>query len=151
MSASDKDSSIFVDDSKGEIKRKISKKAFSGGKDTKEEQEKYGADIEVDVSVQFLRFFWEDDEGLAELEQGYKSGALLTGHVKAKCTEVLTQFIREYQERRKKVTDEQVKEFTSVRPMKPFADLKKPIVKKEEEIGEKVAEGEKSEKSEETK
>ena len=65
MSASDKDSSIFVDDSKGEIKRKINKKAFSGGKDTKEEQEKYGADLDLDVSIQFLRFFWEDDEGLA--------------------------------------------------------------------------------------
>ncbi len=37
MSASDLDSAIFVSDTKNDIKRKINKKAFSGGKDTKEE------------------------------------------------------------------------------------------------------------------
>ena len=81
MSASDLDSTIFVDDKEHIIKKKINK-AFSGGKDTKEEQLKYGADIEVDIPVQFLRFFWEDDEGLAKLEEEYKAGVLMSGHVK---------------------------------------------------------------------
>ena len=61
MNASVQDSAIFVTDSKKQIESKIKKKAFSGGKDTKEEQEKYGADIEIDVSIQYLRFFWEND------------------------------------------------------------------------------------------
>ncbi|GIQ92898.1 tryptophan-tRNA ligase, partial [Kipferlia bialata] len=41
---------------------------FSGGRDTREEQEKYGADISVDVSVKYLEVFMEDDEELEKLK-----------------------------------------------------------------------------------
>ncbi len=44
----------------------------------------------------------------------------------------------DYQARRKLVTDEQVKEFTAIRPMNPFSDLKKPQPAEKEEVkGEK--------------
>ena len=44
----------------------IKKYAFSGGRATKQEHQKHGGDIEVDVSYQYLSFFLEDD---AELER----------------------------------------------------------------------------------
>lgn len=45
------------------------KYAFSGGRDTKEEHEKYGGDTEVDVSYQYLSFFLEDDDRLAYIKK----------------------------------------------------------------------------------
>lgn len=47
----------------------INKHAFSGGRDTKEEQQKYGANLDVDVSIEYLTFFMEDDARLAEIRE----------------------------------------------------------------------------------
>lgn len=47
----------------------MNKYAFSGGRDTKEEHEKFGGDTDVDVSYQYLTFFLEDDEKLAHIKQ----------------------------------------------------------------------------------
>lgn len=69
MSASDPTSSIFLTDSPKEIKTKINKYAFSGGRDTKEEHEKYGGNTDIDVSYQYLTFFMEDDARLAEIKE----------------------------------------------------------------------------------
>ena len=52
-----------------------------------------GANLEVDVSIQYLRFFLEDDAELQEIEQRYKNGDLLTGEVKARLIEVLSSSI----------------------------------------------------------
>ena len=69
MSASDPTSSIYLTDTPNQIKNKINKYAFSGGRDTREEHEKYGGNTEVDVSYQYLTFFLDDDERLAEIKQ----------------------------------------------------------------------------------
>lgn len=45
------------------------KYAFSGGRDTVEEHRKCGGDTKVDVSYQYLTFFLEDDERLAQIGQ----------------------------------------------------------------------------------
>ena len=66
------------------IKNKINKYAFSGGRDTKEEHEKYGGNTEVDVSYQYLTFFLEDDTKLAEIKEvGWiiKNSAQLTSYI----------------------------------------------------------------------
>jgi len=47
--------------------------AFSGGRATKEEHERLGADIDVDVSYQYLRFFMEDDEELEKVRRALRS------------------------------------------------------------------------------
>ena len=47
----------------------INKYAFSGGRDTKEEHQKYGGDSTVDVSYQYLTFFLDDDDKLAHIEE----------------------------------------------------------------------------------
>lgn len=119
MSASSADTSIFVTDDASKIKNKINKYAFSGGQQTAEDQRKFGADLDVDIAYQYLRFFLEDDDRLEQIGNDYKSGKLLTGEVKAILIEEVQKFLREYQERRKKVTTETVEHFMSVRKIDP--------------------------------
>uniref|UniRef100_A0A7M4EUF7 Tryptophan--tRNA ligase, cytoplasmic n=1 Tax=Crocodylus porosus TaxID=8502 RepID=A0A7M4EUF7_CROPO len=106
MSASDPNSSIFLTDTPKQIKTKINKHAFSGGKDTIEEHRKYGGNCDVDVSYMYLTFFLEDDDKLEQLKQDYTSGALLTGELKKALIETLQPLIAAHQERRKQVTNE---------------------------------------------
>jgi tryptophanyl-tRNA synthetase len=108
-----------MNDSPAEIKRKINKYAFSGGGATVEEHKANGANLAVDIPYQWLRFFLESDERLAEIKEKYGKGEMMTGEVKAILIEVLTQFITEFQERRKKITDDDIKKFLEVRPMNP--------------------------------
>ena len=46
----------------------VNKYAFSGGRDTVEDHQKYGGDVTVDISYQYLTFFLEDDEKLAQIK-----------------------------------------------------------------------------------
>jgi tryptophanyl-tRNA synthetase len=71
MSASDITTTIFLTDTPKAIQKKINKHAFSGGRDTKEEQEEFGANIDIDVPYQFLQFFLEDDELYKEIGEKY--------------------------------------------------------------------------------
>jgi tryptophanyl-tRNA synthetase len=114
MSSSDENSAIFLTDSPEDIKRKITHHAFSGGRETKAKQEELGADLEVDVAYQWLRFFLEDDEELARIGQSYGSGKgeyWNTVSVKNKLIEVLQKLVGEHQERRAKITDDDVRKW----------------------------------------
>lgn len=62
MSASDDNSAIFLSDSAKQIKTKVNKYAFSGGRETLEEHREKGGNADVDVAYQYLTFFMEDDE-----------------------------------------------------------------------------------------
>lgn len=53
-------------------------------------QRELGANLAVDVSYEWLTFFLEDDERLAQITRDYGSGAMLTGEVKKQLIEVLT-------------------------------------------------------------
>jgi tryptophanyl-tRNA synthetase len=125
MSASLDSSAIFMSDTANQIKKKINRYAFSGGQETAEEHRRLGGDPDVDVPYQYLSFFLESDEELEELRSQYKSGELLTGEMKAKCIKVLQEFVAGFQERRKKVTDEVINEFMSVRPLEWGGQKKK--------------------------
>jgi tryptophanyl-tRNA synthetase len=117
MSASDVNSSIYMSDTPAQIKNKVNKHGFSGGKETEEEHRMYGGDTEVDVSYQYLTFFLDDDEELktmgevsrfryilligsdyVTLLQDYRAGRLLTGQLKAKCIQLLQNFVKDFQE-----------------------------------------------------
>lgn len=111
MSSSDVTSSIYMNDKPPQIKNKINKHGFSGGKETEEEHRRLGGDTEVDVSYQYLTFFLEDDEELDLIGQDYRAGKLLTGQLKAKCIEILQRFVVEFQERRDKITDADIDAF----------------------------------------
>ncbi|NXK40683.1 SYWC protein, partial [Piprites chloris] len=117
MSASDPNSSIFLTDTPKQIKTKINKHAFSGGRDTIEEHRKYGGNCDVDVSFMYLTFFLEDDDRLEQLKQAYTSGELLTGELKKVLIETMQPLVAAHQERRKQVTDEVVKQFMTPRKL----------------------------------
>ncbi|KAF9762790.1 Tryptophan--tRNA ligase [Nosema granulosis] len=113
MSASDSNSSIYLTDTPKQISKKINKYAFSGGRETLEEHKIHGGDTEVDVAYQYLRYFFESDEELSILKEGYEKGEVSTGEMKKKCIEVVCEFVKEYQERRNLITDEFVEKFTN--------------------------------------
>ena len=62
MSSSDESSAIFLKDTAKKIKKKINKFAFSGGQADAETQRKLGANLEVDIPYNYLKFFMNDDE-----------------------------------------------------------------------------------------
>jgi tryptophanyl-tRNA synthetase len=127
MSASDPNSAVFVTDSPAQIRKKINKYAFSGGRATVEEHRARGADLAVDVPWAWLQFFMEDDARLAQIGADYGSGKLLSGEVKGVLAEVLCAMVGQHQARRAAVTDEVVASFTRVRPMAALiAGLKLP-------------------------
>ena len=112
--------SILVTDSAADIKKKINKYALSGGGQTVEEHRAKGADLEVDVPFQYLQFFLEDDDRLEEIREEYSSGRMLTGEVKQELIKVMTEFVTDFQERRSRVTDDDVKKFLSVRNIQKY-------------------------------
>ncbi|EKM82785.1 hypothetical protein AGABI1DRAFT_82519 [Agaricus bisporus var. burnettii JB137-S8] len=113
MSASDPNSSVFMTDKPNQIKNKINRHGFSGGKETEEEHRRLGGNTDVDVSYQYLGFFLDDDEELERVGREYRAGELLTGQLKAKCIALLQKFVNDFQERRNKVTEADVDAFMS--------------------------------------
>ena len=117
MSASSASSSIYMTDTPKQIKTKINKYAFSGGGQDIDEQRRNGANLDVDVAYQYLTFFMEDDERLAEIGRDYQSGKMMTGQVKAELTETLQKLVKGHQDRKALVTDQTVKDFMEVRKL----------------------------------
>ena len=108
MSSSDSTNDvIYLTDSPEEVKKKINKYAFSGGKDTLEEHRKLGGNPDIDVSFQYLRIMFEpDDKKLAQIEKDYKSGKLLSGELKSILIEKINAFLKEHQKAREKAKKE---------------------------------------------
>ncbi|KAL6194191.1 hypothetical protein ACLB2K_035275 [Fragaria x ananassa] len=117
MSASDPNSAIYVTDSAKDIKSKIKKFAFSGGQDTIEKHRELGADLEVDIPYKYLKFFLDDDIELAHIGKEYGAGRMLTGEVKQRLIQVLTEIVERHRRARAAVTDEMVDAFMAVRPL----------------------------------
>lgn len=101
MSASDPTSYVSMTDSPQQVKKKINKYAFSGGKDTEEEHRKLGGNVEVDVACQWLKYFEDSDEKLEKIYEDYSKGKLLSGEVKAILIEKINEILAKHQERRK--------------------------------------------------
>ena len=116
----------------------IEKDAFSGGRDTVEEHRKYGGDTDIDVSFQYLSYFLEDDERLAQIgqvccnislctsfttiasisaTQEYRSGQMLPRELKNELITLLQAMVAQHQRRRKSVTDEVAKAFMTPHPL----------------------------------
>ncbi|GAB4839651.1 hypothetical protein Ancab_029177 [Ancistrocladus abbreviatus] len=112
MSASDPNSAIYVTDK--DIKNKINKYAFSGGQDSMENHRKYGANLEVDIPIKYPRFLLEDDAELEHIRMEYGAGRMLTGEVKKRLIEVLSELVERH---RAAVTDEMVDAFMALRPL----------------------------------
>jgi len=117
MAASDETSAIFCTDTAKQIKEKVNKYAFSGGRMTVEEHREKGGDTSVDISYQWLTFFLDDDEKLAHIKREYESGRMLSGEIKAELTKVITPLIMTHQKARAAITDEIVRTFMTPRKL----------------------------------
>lgn len=107
MSSSAPNSFISLSDSPEEVKNKINKYAFSGGKDTLKEHRKLGGNPDIDVSFQYLKFFFEsDDKKLAQIEKDYRSGKMLTSELKRYLIEKINAFLKEHQKKMVKAKNE---------------------------------------------
>jgi len=100
--SSSKGVAIYLTDSPKQVKNKINKYAFSGGKETVEEHRAKGGNPDIDVAYQWLTFFEEDDAKLEKIYNEYKSGTLLSGELKAILIDKLNEFLAEHQKRREK-------------------------------------------------
>lgn len=118
MSASDPNTSIFLTDTDKQIKNKVNKYAFSGGGATVEEHREKGGNCDVDVSYQYLTFFMENDERLAQIKKDYTSGELLTGYLKKELIEILQKIVGEHRKQRQDVTDDVIRQFMTPRKLK---------------------------------
>lgn len=125
MSASDANSAVFLTDTPKQIKNKINKHAFSGGKPTLEEHRQFGGNTEIDVSFQLLRFFLEDDEELEKIRVSYSKGELLSGEIKKIAIETLQPIVADHQAKRKEVTDEILEQFMTPRKLNYESSAKK--------------------------
>lgn len=97
MSSSDPNSYIALTDTPKEAEKKIKKYAFSGGRDTLEEHRKHGGNPDIDVSFQYLKYFFEPDDGkLAEIYDAYKSGKMLSGELKQILIDKMSAFLEHH-------------------------------------------------------
>lgn len=103
MSSSDKNiTAIFLHDDEETVRRKIMKYAFSGGGGSVKEHREKGGIPEIDVSFQWLKImFEEDDKKIQMIEQAYRAGELLTGELKEILIEKINKMLSEHRKRRK--------------------------------------------------
>ena len=107
MSSSSEITAVYTSDSKEEVAKKINKYAFSGGQPTIEAHRKLGGNPETDVSFQYLKYlFEEDDKKLKEIEEDYKSGRLLTGELKSILIEKINSFLKQHNEKKQRARKE---------------------------------------------
>ncbi|MDG6939151.1 MAG: tryptophan--tRNA ligase [Nitrososphaerota archaeon] len=106
MSASMPETAIYLSDTPEQVRQKIWKNAFSGGRATIEEHRRLGGDPDVDVPYLWLQMFFEgDDAKLKKLHDDYVSGKLLSGEMKEVLIEKVTRFLKGHQERRERARD----------------------------------------------
>jgi tryptophanyl-tRNA synthetase len=105
MSASQPETAIFTTDSPEVAAGKVLE-AFTGGRDTVEEQREQGGRPDIcNVYAYFFFLFEEDDDRLKELENECRSGSLLCGECKARLAERVSAFLVDFQEKREKARD----------------------------------------------
>jgi len=107
MSASIPHSAIWLTDTEKEVREKITKHAFSGGRDTLEEHRKYGGNPDADASFQWLYSFFEpDDKKIQKIYADYKSGKMLTKELKEIFIEKVVAFLKKHQAAREKARNQ---------------------------------------------
>lgn len=101
MSSSDDAPSILLSDDRDTVFNKIRTYAYSGGQTSLEEHREQGGNPKVDVSYQFLYYFFEEsDERMEQLAREYRNGSLLSGELKEIAAEKIADFLEAHQERR---------------------------------------------------
>jgi len=110
MSSSKPETAIFLTDSEEEIKRKVMN-AITGGRVTaKEQREKGGIPEKCSIFEIYAYHIVEDDEELMKIREECKRGERLCGPCKKEAYQRLWELIREIQERREGISEEDLKE-----------------------------------------
>jgi len=102
-----KNNAIFFNDDMKSLKKKCNM-AFSGGKDTLEEHKKYGGNPDVDISCQYLSYFFYNEKQKTELFESYKKGGISSGEVKKKLFDELSNILSDFNDKLSKVSDEKL-------------------------------------------
>lgn len=105
MSSSVQNSTIFATDNPQQVRNKIMKYAFSGGRETTEKHRTLGGNPDVDIAYQYLTYFLEDSKRLKSIYNDYKAGKLLTGELKQIAVDVINKFLEQHQAKREKAKD----------------------------------------------
>jgi tryptophanyl-tRNA synthetase len=101
MSTSKPETAIFLHDDPKTVRFKIMRYAFSGGQPTVELHRRLGGNPDVDVSFQWLKIYFEqDDAKLRKIEDDYRSGRMLTGELKEYLVEKINEFLEEHRVKR---------------------------------------------------
>jgi tryptophanyl-tRNA synthetase len=104
-------STIYMTDDPEDVRKKIKKFAFSGGRESMELHRTLGADLTVDVAYQYLCYFMNDDEELSRIAHAYKGGVMLSGEIKKIMSDIICDIVQIHQDERSKVNDEVVVKF----------------------------------------
>ena len=54
-----------------------------------------GANLEIDIPYNYLRFFMEDEEKLKEIAEKYSTGKMLTGEIKKILIDLINNMLEE--------------------------------------------------------
>ena len=106
----------------------------------------------MDVAYTYLTYFEDDDAKLEEVYKTYKEGTLLTGELKKMAIDLLQDYVQQFQERRKLVTDEVLEQYMKPRKLEwegnknPIAPPPKEDKEGKESKGKKGAKGDKESK-----
>ena len=95
MSSSIPDSVIFLSDEPKMVNKKI-QKSFSGGGKTLEEHRLMGGNLDVDVSIHYLKFFLPDDQEYEQICKQYREGTLTSGEIKKKAVTIINSVIKKH-------------------------------------------------------
>ncbi|MCW1293817.1 MAG: tryptophan--tRNA ligase [Candidatus Parvarchaeota archaeon] len=106
MSSSDEMTGIFLDDDEKTVKRKLMKYAFSGGRDTLEEQKKYGANIEVDFAFNSFMTLEDDADKIDKIREEYSRGEITSGEMKEIAADTINRVLEQIRKNREKVKDD---------------------------------------------
>lgn len=105
MSASKPETAIFTTDPPEVANEKIMG-AFTGGRDTLQEQKELGGIPEIcSIYAYYFFLFQEDDSKLRRLEEDCKSGAIMCGECKARLANRVKSFLVDFQRKREKAKD----------------------------------------------
>jgi len=102
MSSSKPNTAIFLSDSPETAEKKV-KSAKTGGKDSLDEQRKYGGVPEVCTVYELVLYHLEPSEKkLTELYESCKSGNIMCGECKKNVAEMMKDFLNEFSKKREK-------------------------------------------------
>lgn len=105
MSASQPDTAIFTTDPPKKAGKKVMK-AFTGGRDTVEEQRELGGRPEIcNVYAYYYFLFEEDDKALVERELKCKKGEILCGECKKTLAKRVEVFLEDFQKKREEARE----------------------------------------------